>query len=67
MSADNFAPIGHPQKIPHIIINGICSLKCVCVIFLIILSGFVNASARNKIELIIVYGSNVGNTENNHR
>lgn len=67
VSTDSFAPIGQPQNSPHIAIKGIYSLKCVCESFLIVLRGFVNASICNKIELIIVKGSNVGKTANSHR
>lgn len=59
--------MGQPQKRPHITIKGICSLKFVLVIFFIIPRGFENASMCNRIELIIVKGSNVGNTENTQR
>ena len=67
VSADSFAPMGQPQKRPHITIKGIYSLKLVLVNFLIIPRGFENAPMCNRIELIIVNGSNVGKTENNQR
>ena len=67
VSADSFAPMGQPQKRPHITIKGICSLKFDLVNFFKILRGFENASMCNRMELIIVNGSNVGKTENNQR
>ena len=67
VSADSFAPMGQPQKRPHITIKGIYSLKLVLVKFLIIPRGFENAPMFSRIELIIVNGSNVGKTENNQR
>lgn len=67
VSADSFAPMGQPQKRPHIMIKGIYSLKFVLVNFLIIPRGFENAPMFSRIELIIVNGSNVGKTENNQR
>ena len=67
VSAESFAPMGQPQNSPHITIKGMCSLKFAFVSFLIMPSGFENASMRNKIVLIIVYGSNVGKTENSQR
>lgn len=54
VSVDSFAPMGQPQNIPHITIKGMCSLKFAFVSFLIMPSGFENASMRNKIALIIV-------------
>ena len=67
VSTDNFAPIGHPQNSPHIMIKGICSLKFNFVSFLIIPRDFENAPMRNRIVLIMVNGSNVGKTVNNQR
>ena len=67
VSAESFAPMGQPQNSPHITIKEMCSLNFTFVSFFIIPSGFENASICNKIELIIVYGSNVGKTENSQR
>ena len=63
----SFAPIGHPQNIPHMTIKGMFSLKVDFVIFLVIEKSLEKELVHSRSELIIVKGSNVGKIVNNQR
>ena len=63
----NFAPIGQPQNIPHMIIKTTFSLNDNLVIRLNKKRGLEKAFVYSNNELIIVNGSREGKIVNNHR